>query len=43
MMTEDEWAELKKLRMASILKSIETLRANTEPKLRRHRFGRLLI
>jgi hypothetical protein len=41
MMTEAEWAELKERRMASIRTSIETLRVNAEPKLRRYRFGKL--
>jgi hypothetical protein len=41
MMNEAEWSELKVQRMASIRTSIETLRVNAEPKLRRHRFGKL--
>lgn len=41
MMTEAEWAELKVQRMASIRSSIETMRTNDQPKLRKHRFGKL--
>jgi len=41
MMNEAEWSELKVRRIASIRTSIEALRVNAEPKLRRHRFGKL--
>jgi len=40
-MTEEQWADLKVRRLKAIHSSIKTLKANTEPKLRRHRFGRL--